>query len=588
MVTAYPESNLPEDVEAKFHESTVWLRTPPLQWTVKNRLPPPITEKLPESVERNTVWFLRRKLAMQDRQGELRAWAGNKPIRVWRPDTEAFPADQPCVAWVASQAALYAWTADARAPDPVQLEFETHPSDVIGDLDVRVPVGEGLEAPVGSVRGGPELRHRETIEREVVDAVRLPAGAELTLSIDSLQADTLQLATGVLDRGFARVGAGLERRSGLSDGMTFVLDAEVGASRQPLWRRTLSAKQVGRRLRWENIDLRAFRGQRVTLRLRALAQGGAAEPDSNAPAADALFDYGTLGMLRFRGEPERTPVRPHVVLISLDTLRADRLSLHGYHRETSPQLDRWAEREAVVFERAASTATWTLPSTTSILTGLSVSQHKVTGPNRPVVPALRSVAQVLREAGYETAAFTGGQFLDPHYGLCHGFDVYVSASSPKLWPKSKDWIRDRMQSEQPLFLFLQTYAVHTPYQWSDHFVSEDYRGPLAGKAVDPELIRAWRKGELLLGDADLQVLSDLYDGEILDLDTVLVPYLGFLEEALGTDRYLLIITSDHGEEFLERGGFGHGHNLFEEQLHVPLLVRFPGTGMRGRRAESRI
>ena len=291
---------------------------------------------------------------------------------------------------------------------------------------------------------------------------------------------------------------------------------------------------------------------------------------------------------------------PNIVLVSVDTLRADHLSLYGYERRTSPKLDQWARSKAIVFETAVAPSPWTLPSHTSLLSGLDCLGHGVNHPV-PVPDSLTMVAEILRQHGYFTAAVTGGSYLHPRYGLAQGFDVYTSIGGALVdeldrqlsW--AEDWMREE-SSRQPFFLFFHTYAVHDPYRAYEPFFSQ-----LTGGPPDPDLVNihtrssAARKkdgylnrnrfvsqsrenGESEVSWDDMQIVRDYYDSGVAYMDEGLGRLLGALD-----DNTVVIVTSDHGEALGEHQLAGHT-SLFDHDLLVPLLVSLPG----GSRAGSRV
>jgi len=273
-----------------------------------------------------------------------------------------------------------------------------------------------------------------------------------------------------------------------------------------------------------------------------------------------------------------TPPPRSVVLIVIDTLRADHLGLYGYDRKTSPVIDAWAEH-AAVFERAMSTSPWTLPSFGSILSGRLPAAH---GAGRRVPgkgwrrAALRddlpTLAEKLRDRGLATAAIVNNPFLRPRFGLARGFDSYdykAHRNAAEVVDLALSWIAE--QGERPYFLFAQFMDPHLPYR-----PPAAARGRFAdeGHAPMPPLKRI-RRRIADITPADRQLYQDLYDEEIAYLDAALAPLFATLENDLQAGRLLVVITADHGEEFFDHGGFEHGHTMYQELLHVPLLVRGP-------------
>ena len=286
-------------------------------------------------------------------------------------------------------------------------------------------------------------------------------------------------------------------------------------------------------------------------------------------------------------DPPEVSVR-NVILISIDTLRADHLGIYGYKRNTSPYIDRFF-RDGLVFERAYSQAPWTLPSHASMFTGLHPSTHaSTTFPTETFgyVDRLRSslttIAEVLQEEGFETAAFTGGVFLTPAYGFDQGFDRFEVAESTRMqevldlalpWLKSA---RDRR-----FFLFLHAFDVHRydPAHYFKDLPDDGYTGPLREvRRSNPRLLENAVIADGLSNPTreDIAFVQHLYDTEIRLVDEQLQRLFVSLEEIGIRQETAVILTSDHGENFWERGDSGHGFTLSNSTLHVPLLMSMPG------------
>ena len=284
--------------------------------------------------------------------------------------------------------------------------------------------------------------------------------------------------------------------------------------------------------------------------------------------------------------------RPHIVVISIDTLRADHLGLYGYGRPTSPHLDAFA-REATVFDLAFATSPWTLPSHASLLTGFYPDEHRAGHANvfTPLPSDVPTVAEILSNSGYRTIAHTGAGYVGRRYGLQRGFEQWTERSFASL--DSALWeVLDQLDDDldRPLLLFLHTYSTHAPYLHPSTFPSlrdEDASWP---PESDPE-----RKRWLSLGSTqlhrhlslglfrDLDDLIAAYDSTIRFVDAQLGILFEHLKQAGIYEQALIIVTSDHGETFLERGPYlSHGYSFFDEEIRVPLLVRMPGGRERGR------
>jgi len=288
--------------------------------------------------------------------------------------------------------------------------------------------------------------------------------------------------------------------------------------------------------------------------------------------------------------PQAAPL--NVILVSLDTLRPDHLGCYGYGRPTSPNLDELA-RESAFFNRAYAPSPWTLPSHVSMLTGLKTAHHRTVRPESRIDPAIVTWADTLRQAGFYCAAFTGGGFLSPRYGFAKGFDVYREVegsfdyvdSAQRLAAAATHWLEQR--GDRNFFLFLHTYQIHDPYAtpppYDRMFLKE-------GAEWDKLQANEYFKGSLAyrpLSEAQRQNIIGLYDAEIRYTDDKLIKPLVETLRRLGLfESTLLIITSDHGEEFYEHHAWLHSRQLYEESIRVPLLIKFPDGRFKGRKIEG--
>jgi arylsulfatase A-like enzyme len=285
------------------------------------------------------------------------------------------------------------------------------------------------------------------------------------------------------------------------------------------------------------------------------------------------------------------PARPNLVVVSLDTLRADHLGLYGYERGTSPHLDALAET-AVVFDNAFSHSTHTAPAHRALFQSRVVSR---TGADQPVL------AEVLGAAGYRTAAFTGAGKVSAKLGFDRGFALFhedirgFGASFPRI----ERWLRE--EAETPFFLFLHTYDIHLPYDppppFDTQFAADGYAGPVEGPRTR-ELVRktlrlgewAHFEGDLALDASDRAQMVALYDGGIRYTDQFIGRLEAVLRERGLWEDTVVVVTADHGEEFWDHDSLAHGLTLYQEVLRVPLVVRWPGApaGVAGRRVPDAV
>lgn len=272
------------------------------------------------------------------------------------------------------------------------------------------------------------------------------------------------------------------------------------------------------------------------------------------------------------------PPRPrNVLLLSIDTLRADHLGCYGYDRPTSPFLDELAGR-GVRFENVVAQSPWTLPSHTSLLTGLLPQRHGVTSGDKRLSQELPTLHGLLSAQGLTTAAIINSRFLGERHGLSLAFDhVDLLKEKPKAGPAVFDhalsWLDGA--AEQPFFLFLHTYHVHSDYTPAPSYrdlLVDAYDGDADGSA---DQLQAFRRGERTFDEQDMRHVSQLYDAEIRELDDLLASFFGELQSRGLLDHTLVIVTSDHGEEFLEHGDVLHGRTMHRESLNIPLLLSGP-------------
>jgi arylsulfatase A-like enzyme len=275
--------------------------------------------------------------------------------------------------------------------------------------------------------------------------------------------------------------------------------------------------------------------------------------------------------------------RGNLILISVDTLRADHLGCYGYQRPTSPNIDRLATG-GVLFEHAEAQAPWTLPSHATMLTGLLPARHGMLDDGRRLPSGIPTLAESLQQAGFRTAGFVNVVHLAPSFGFARGFDTYTvepthagqiqTVSAGRVGGAIQVWIDEHR--DEPFFVFFHTFDVHTDYRPAETFQKAfvgPYHGTLEGTS---RALREASAGGRAFGPDDIAHVRDLYDAGIRQLDENLRGLLDFLDRSGLAKETFVVLTSDHGEEFGEHGRFLHGHSLHDELLHVPLIIRGPG------------
>lgn len=298
-------------------------------------------------------------------------------------------------------------------------------------------------------------------------------------------------------------------------------------------------------------------------------------------------------------EPTARP-RPNIILFSIDTLRADRLGCYGYNRPTSPEIDRFA-KDAVFFANAYSQAPITTPSHMSLFTALSPPVHGVNnicpeGLRHRLDDGVVSIVETLKDRGYINVGMHGGGQVAGAIGFQRGFDEYADRFDqweslsgrdqarleglPPILNRVGNWLAASRAKGKPLFLFLHHYLCHDPYvkgpaEFRDRFLGENDRGSGREYREKRSSQDFWRGVDLNEPRQHRQIVS-LYDGGVYYSDYVFGRLMDLLKTTGAYENSLVILLSDHGEEFNEHGGKTHGR-LWDEHLHVPLLIKFPGN-----------
>jgi len=275
------------------------------------------------------------------------------------------------------------------------------------------------------------------------------------------------------------------------------------------------------------------------------------------------------------------PAAPNsVVLIVIDTLRRDHLGTYGYERDTSPALDEFADA-SVRYTQARSQAPWTTPSIASLLTSRYPEQLGVTDVESVLPEAATLLSERLQEAGVATGAVVSHRFSSKRWGFDQGFDYFDDSNalghdavtSPDVTDKALAFLD--AHRDTPFFLYVHYFDPHFAYREHAGFAfprESPYAGPIRPDVRFGELLRR----QALLTAEDARELERLYDSEIAFTDAEVGRILARLDELGLDDRTLVVITADHGEEFLDHGRIGHTKTLYDELIAVPLLVRWPG------------
>lgn len=294
------------------------------------------------------------------------------------------------------------------------------------------------------------------------------------------------------------------------------------------------------------------------------------------------------------GNGPRSTAPPNVLLIVVDTLRADRLGSYGSQRGLTPFLDQLAAK-GFVFTHAYAASSWTRPSVASLFTSRYPSQHGAVTVLHKIGGDELTVAEVFQRLGYVTGAVSGSPIISKISGFAQGFDYFrefpwrEKIRVGRVKKELLTWLgRVWPSSQKPVFLYLHLMEPHGPYYPPEPHRGRFRRGeePAATDFdVNRKVMRAWHKfmksGELQgfrqFTAAEIELMASLYDGEVASLDAELRALFEELERRKFLDRAIVIVTADHGEEFYEHGGTWHGYTLYNEVIRVPLLIVVPGS-----------
>ena len=315
------------------------------------------------------------------------------------------------------------------------------------------------------------------------------------------------------------------------------------------------------------------------------------------PTKTLFLSLLALGLLGCSTENQPESRYKNVVIIGVDTLRPDHLGFGGNLHDTSPTLDRFAS-ESRVYNQAYSTASWTLPAFASLLTGLDPAEHgagimlRHTGErdwdeervglrDRTIMdPSVRTLAERLQGEGFQTFAVAQSPNLAGAYGFDRGFDSYENVSDGRRRASESVDLAFKMlddEKQDPFFLFLHLIDPHLTYDAPEPATGTFTDSIDAGLSLPVANIGNLRRDYATYSEVQKQFVAAAYDEEILFTDQQIGRFLEGLKERGLDQETLIILTSDHGEEFFDHGGFEHGHSMHEEVVRVPFMVW--GTGI---------
>ncbi|HEY6476553.1 MAG TPA: sulfatase [Polyangia bacterium] len=287
--------------------------------------------------------------------------------------------------------------------------------------------------------------------------------------------------------------------------------------------------------------------------------------------------------------PKPQPRFDHIYVWMVDTFRADKM--HGYNPKTrvqTPNYDAFAA-DATRFAWATVQGTWSLPSHASLLTGVYPTVHRATAHESKLSPTVPFVAEELKHDGYKTAMFSSNGYISSKWGFDRGWDVdrnFIRESLPNsadyLWKTAKAWITPLLAKRQ--FVYLATIEPHVAYTPKKQFLvkywDKPYIGPIkpVQTGVQLGLIKV---GKLKITDNDKAYLEALHDAEITGSDALFAGFIADLKKMGIYETSVVIVVSDHGDQFYEHGSVGHGDTVYQELTHVPMIIRAPGLLPKG-------
>lgn len=441
-----------------------------------------------------------------------------------------------------------------------------------------------------------EMKKKLMIRDQSLNAIFSPPKTELKYEVKIPE-------EGVLDFGYGLMREAWQKKG---DGVQFHINIRAGDKEDLLFSSNINPfKHVEhRKVFREKIDLSDYGNKKVEFVFIT---------EKNDGIHNDLSYWGNPCIYQQRDPGSKKKERPtNVILISLDTLRADHLGCYGYFRDTSPNIDSLS-RDSVLIDNCYSTAASTLVAHMSLMTSLNPKSHRVYDDTAgdKLSPELLTIADVLRGHGYYCGALTGSGLVSAIFGFSKGFDEYhedrysqfKGDSAENLYANAAAWLS--YNRDKKFFLFLHTYQPHNPYknnsslgkaflnehsEWQEIDIMKQLRDLESKNPVSYPSELEDRAKRILenylfrfreLPDNERQNIIDLYDGEIRHTDEYLIkPLLSELKRLNIYENTMIILLSDHGESFGDHKMWEHGVQLYNELIHVPLIIKYPGSKYR--------
>ncbi len=494
---------------------------------------------------------------------------GRALLRCVRPQPLEIRLDSNMAASVTQPLEEIEFQVDRPGPHRLEIEFHEPPRSRVHLVQPHVLYGKLNDPESTFDQSIPAVRGLQSLEsfHPLVRHVRVEGDARLSLLMVPGTDVSLEVSTGgpaVLE--FAAAVVRLPEDSRITEPLTLSVSQITGATEQALFSQELRPRKI-----WQEFKVELSATDQSPCRMRWQVK---ATSTGSVGSTDLLCAVAEPRIVR---EDQTRP--PNLLIYLVDTLRADHVSCYGYPRATTPHLDQLAG-DGVVFERAYSQAPWTRPSVASLMTGRIGSFHGATR-DRGLSPELVTLAERMRDRGYRTAAFLAnpnvhGKSLnfEQGFGEFHTLDESNSdGRADDLNGQVLPWLAEH--SDQPFFLYVHSVDPHAPYDpplRTRGVFNRGYSGRLTPHRTSRPALEAIAEPS----KDDLRYLLDLYDEEILFNDQEIGELLDALRRRRLYHRTIIVVLSDHGEEFHEHGGFGHGGRLWEELLRVPLILKLSG------------
>lgn len=279
----------------------------------------------------------------------------------------------------------------------------------------------------------------------------------------------------------------------------------------------------------------------------------------------------------------------NLLLITIDTLRADRLGCYGFEKNTSPSIDKFSE-ESLLFENAVVQTPFTGPSHSSIFTGKYLANHGVLSNGYILTDDNVALAEVLKKNGYTTGAFIASYVLKKDYNYNQGFDVYSGGEvserrADEVTNDLLQWIEKN--KKEKFFAWAHFYDAHCPYFPPEEF-RDRFRGQYKGDFDTDKKCGKTQYNKIELSGDDVEYVKSMYEAEIAYVDSNMKQIFEALAEWGLKENTVIVITSDHGESLYEKGLFGHNLCLYDYEIKIPLIIHYPGMKRRGEREVKQV